>query len=194
MDQVIADATAVVLAGGRSTRFGADKALADWRGVPLAAAVAASLRGAFPRVLVVAKEGQERSAPGAEVVRDARALAHPLSGLEAGLRACATPWAFVVACDMPFAGPGLAARLAPLRTGARAAAARWRGRLQPFGAFYARAALPELGAALDRGASATAFLEALEPRVLDLDDAETDLHDLDDRAAYDGARALAARR
>lgn len=167
--QVIEDAAGVVLAGGLSSRFGSDKATAPWGGRTLLEAVCRSILKVLPRVLVVAKPGQPRPVALARVtlISDLRPLQHPLSGLEAGLSACPAPWAFAVACDMPFAGPGLIRRLAALRDGAQAAAVRRGGRVQPFGAYYARGVRPQVSAFLDRGGSATGLLESLATRWLD---------------------------
>ena len=189
---MIDDATGIVLAGGLSARFGADKALADWRGRTLVESVSLSLLQVLPRVIVVAKRGQRRplAGPRAILVEDSRGLRHPLSGLEAGLTACPTPWAFVTACDMPFASPDLIRRLAALRPGAQAVAALVAGRIQPFGAFYARKILPTLSAHLDDGGSATSLLQRLETRWISADcDEDRDFFDLDDQAAYREALA-----
>ena len=48
-------ASAIALAGGRSARFGSDKALAVFRGAPLLASVLRGLRAQFGDVLVIAK-------------------------------------------------------------------------------------------------------------------------------------------
>jgi molybdopterin-guanine dinucleotide biosynthesis protein A len=187
---MIDDATGVVLAGGLSARFGADKALADWGGRTLVESVTLELLRVLPRVIVVAKRGQTRPAAGprAVLVEDSRGLRHPLSGLEAGLAACATPWAFATACDMPFAGADLIRRLAALRPGAQAVAARVGGRAQPFGAFYARGILPVLSAHLDSGGSATSLLHRVETRWIDGGE-RREFFDLDDEAAYREALA-----
>lgn len=189
---MIDDATGIVLAGGLSARFGADKALAPWHGRTLVESVSLSLLQVLPRVIVVAKRGQRRplAGPRTILVEDSRGLRHPLSGLEAGLRACPTPWAFVAACDMPFAGPDLIRRLATLRPGAQAVAAHSGGHAQPFGAFYAREVLPTLSAHLDAGGSAAAFLGRLATRWVDGKDAAAkEFFDLDDQSAYREALA-----
>jgi molybdenum cofactor guanylyltransferase len=97
------DASAIALAGGRSARFGSDKALAPFRGAPLLRSVLDGLLGAFGEVLVVAKRGDPYAAFGARVVVDRSELYTPLSGLEAGLAAASSKVVFCCAADMPFA-------------------------------------------------------------------------------------------
>ncbi|WP_459192038.1 molybdenum cofactor guanylyltransferase [Halosimplex sp. J119] len=99
----------VVLAGGRSTRFGeANKALATLDGKPVIAhvveAVAEGTDGT--PLLSVATESQAERLRGAldrpvEKVRDGTGRSGPLAGLAAAAGAAETPWLFVCACDMP---------------------------------------------------------------------------------------------
>jgi molybdenum cofactor guanylyltransferase len=97
------DASAIALAGGRSERFGSDKALASFRGRPLLATVVGALGAEFPEVLVVAKRAEPYAAFGARIVLDRSSLYTPLSGLEAGLAAVSREVVFCCGADMPFA-------------------------------------------------------------------------------------------
>lgn len=123
--------------------MGSAKALIDWRGVPLAAHVAAVVAEAVPApVVVVAAPGQELpSLPdGVEVARDARPGMGPLEGLAAGMRALAgrADAAFVCGADMPFLTAAVVRQLASALT------ANWQavaitdeeGRDFPLGAVY----------------------------------------------------------
>lgn len=84
-----------VLVGGASSRFGSNKALADWRGEPLAAHAAAALT---PFCAAVVQVGA------ADVADRPRAGLGPLGGI-AGALAHAAAHGFdtvlTVACDMP---------------------------------------------------------------------------------------------
>lgn len=104
----------VVLAGGRSTRFGdANKALATLEGRPLVARVVdavAAATGEPPLLSVATDEGADRLADAlgdraVEPVRDDPALSGPLAGLAAAAAATDAPWLFVCACDMPLVSP-----------------------------------------------------------------------------------------
>lgn len=85
-----------VLAGGRSTRFGSDKAAADWRGRTLADHAAEAIR---PHVDTVVRVG------GADGVPDLpRAGLGPLGGIAGALDHAATHGydaVLTIACDMP---------------------------------------------------------------------------------------------
>src|SRR5439155_11303045 len=97
------NASAIALAGGRSERFGCDKALALFRGAPLLAAVVDALRAEFAEVLVVAKRAEPYGGLGARVILDRSALYTPLSGVEAGFAVASVEVVFCSGADMPFA-------------------------------------------------------------------------------------------
>lgn len=109
-----------VLCGGRSSRFGTDKALADAGGRPLAAWAVAALRdaGADP---VVAVGGSAGTALGLPTIADRRPGSGPLAALATVLLWARTGLVLVAPCDLPLlrrehlsplvaaAGPGLSA-------------------------------------------------------------------------------------
>lgn len=142
-------ASAIALAGGRSERFGSDKALAPFRGAPLLGTVVGALSAEFPEVLVVAKRAEPYAAFGARVVLDRSSLYTPLSGLEAGLAASSREVVFCCAADMPFAvdAPLLDALFAAL-SGHDAAVPIHRGARQPLCALYRREPCLSAAAAL----------------------------------------------
>jgi molybdopterin-guanine dinucleotide biosynthesis protein A len=86
----------------------------------------------------------------------------PLAGIEAGLAASKYDHAFVAAGDMPFLSRSLVGYLLDRlgRGGIMAAIPHHGGRSHPLCGAYARALLPRVSAALDRGARAVSeFLE-----------------------------------
>ncbi len=127
--------TALVLAGGRSTRMGTDKAFVQLDGRPMIAHVLDAVRAQSDAVLVSANEGLERHAAlGVDVVTDAHAAgAGPLAGIAAGLRRARQGCVLVVPCDAPRLPADLARRLGEARDAedADAAVAHDGVRLQP---------------------------------------------------------------
>jgi molybdopterin-guanine dinucleotide biosynthesis protein A len=98
-------ACGVVLAGGRSSRFGGDKLIAELDGIPLLQHAVTRVAEAAGEVVVVLAPGSARPVlPAGLPVRfavDARQEQGPLEGLLAGLRAVRTEHALVAAGDMP---------------------------------------------------------------------------------------------
>jgi len=99
------EASAVVLAGGRSTRFGRDKLAEPFRGMPMLQHAVLRLGEVCSEVIVVlAPEAAEPSMPiGAAIrfVRDPREGEGPLAGAHAGLLAVGTELALLTGGDMP---------------------------------------------------------------------------------------------
>jgi molybdopterin-guanine dinucleotide biosynthesis protein A len=107
--------TAVVLAGGRSTRFGdEDKAVADLAGTPMirrvvdrvAPAVDAVVINCRPAQVPAIREALDGAAVPVSFAEDDYPDEGPMAGMATGLRAVETAYAFVVACDMPFVEAG----------------------------------------------------------------------------------------
>jgi molybdopterin-guanine dinucleotide biosynthesis protein A len=101
----------LVLAGGRSTRFGSDKLHADYRGMPLLHHAALGLGELCDDVIVVLAPGVEDAGlpPGVRTTHDLTDGEGPLAGLYAGLLAAVRSDAvLVVGGDMPDLRPAVA--------------------------------------------------------------------------------------
>jgi len=110
---------AFILAGGRSRRMGADKALLEYGGRPLAAYVAEQAAGAAGRAWIVGPASRY-GALGWPCLDERFPGSGPLSGIDAALRSGLAEWCLVLACDMPGAD---AASLRALLEHARASGA-----------------------------------------------------------------------
>jgi molybdopterin-guanine dinucleotide biosynthesis protein A len=79
--------TAIVLAGGRSSRMGRPKAMLAFDNEPLIVHIVATLQRLFPEVVVVAAPGQDLPGMPVTLVRDDVAYQGPVGGICYGLRA-----------------------------------------------------------------------------------------------------------
>jgi len=123
----------VIIAGGRSTRFGdADKAVADLGGVPMIRRVADRIDGVVDDLVVNCRDDQveDISRALADARRDPTFAVDeepdlgPMAGIATGLRATDAEYGLVVACDMPFVDPDFATYLFERATGHDAAVPR----------------------------------------------------------------------
>ncbi len=92
---------AAILAGGKSSRMGSEKALLQFESQPLIAHIARILKPIFPRICVVTNSLEVASAAQLPAIRDEFVNRGPLGGIHAALQHFKAP-TFVVACDMPF--------------------------------------------------------------------------------------------
>jgi molybdopterin-guanine dinucleotide biosynthesis protein A len=100
----VASVAGIVLAGGRSTRFGSDKLTALYGGIPLLHHAIARVAEVSDDVVVVMGPTArgENLPPGARLTHDSSEGEGPLAGLHAGLLAAVrSDVAVVVAGDMP---------------------------------------------------------------------------------------------
>ncbi|MHC4744451.1 MAG: molybdenum cofactor guanylyltransferase, partial [Planctomycetota bacterium] len=101
-------ATAVVMAGGESTRMGVDKSLLPIDGRPVIEKVCEQFRGHFDQILISANEPEKLAFLGLDVVPDRIPGQGPLMGIASALEASRSQLNFVVACDIPNIDIGLA--------------------------------------------------------------------------------------
>ena len=123
----------VIIAGGRSTRFGdADKAVANLGGVPMIRRVADRIDSVVDELVVNCRDDQAEDI--SRALADARldptfAVDEepdlgPMAGIATGLRAADADYGLVVACDMPFVDADFAAYLFDRAAGHDAAVPR----------------------------------------------------------------------
>lgn len=101
-------ATAIVMAGGESTRMGEDKSLLPMDGQPMIERVCGQLQGRFEQILISANEPEKFGFLGLDVVPDRIPGQGPLMGIVSSLEVSRSQLNFVVACDIPNVDIGLA--------------------------------------------------------------------------------------
>ncbi len=145
------DASALILAGGKSSRMGRPKALLPFAGKPLIVHTVRHLATRFADIVVVAAPGQDLPQLPVTLVHDALAYQGPVGGIYYGLQAARRAVCFVSSCDAPFLNLELVARLIALSDGYDVVVPVWQDRLQPLHAVYRRSVIPLLQSQLERG-------------------------------------------
>jgi len=160
---MIADCTAIILAGGNSKRMGRDKASLPFNGDTLLQRVIDRVQPLFTQTLISVR--QHRADIALPQIYDSQSDGGPLVGLISALEAITASWAFVVACDMPFVVPDLIVQLSNYRAEHQAVIPVAGEYAQPLAAFYARSCLPALQHSLETGnKSLLGALKALDVR------------------------------
>ena len=145
------DAAGFVLAGGRSSRMGRDKALVEFRGQPLVAHALAILREAGLSAVIAG--AQPTLGTFAPIVEDREPGLGPLGGVCAAMASATARWSVFVPVDLPLLPAALVRYLLnSARVRGRAITlASVAGFAQTFPAVVDRVALPGLRAELDAG-------------------------------------------
>lgn len=131
--------TAAVMAGGRSSRMGRDKAFLQWKGQRLIDRQVALLRSLAPDDIVVSgRAGIDYELVGVPVVCDDFQEAGPLAGLAALLRATTAPHILILAVDMPAMTSEMLGDIAGRRTAGCGVVPRIGGDWEPLAAVYPR--------------------------------------------------------
>lgn len=142
--------SAVILAGGKSSRMGRAKALLLFDGEPLIVHIVRALQSLFDNIVVVAAPDQELPELPVTLARDEIAYRGPVSGIYHGLSATRHEVSFVGSCDMPFLSLPLIAHLVSQIGDHDVVVPEWDGRYQPLFAVYRRAVTPHLAEQLRR--------------------------------------------
>lgn len=155
--------TAIVLAGGKSSRMGQDKALIPIQGVPLLQRVYGIAKSCADVVYVVTpwpERYQDLLLPGCQFIREVplfgEPLAHgPLVGFAQGLAEVQTEWVLLLACDLPRLRIEVlqdwVTRLDSVGDNAIAALADHPKGWEPLCGFYRRRCLPQLLEFINQG-------------------------------------------
>ncbi len=152
------EATAVILAGGKSSRMGQPKALLLFAGEPLIVHMVRRLGQLFSDTVVVAAPEQELPALPSTIVRDDVAYQGPVGGIYYGLKAARREICFVTSCDAPFLNLRLIAYLMAQISDYDVVVPFTQDRFQPLHAVYRKQVAPLLKEQLERGELRPIFL------------------------------------
>ena len=141
-----------ILAGGRSSRMGRDKAFLSIDGQPLIVRQAALLRSLGTDDLIISgRPDTDYGIPDARVVHDPIPDAGPLAGLVSVLSAARHPWVLVIAVDLPRLDVAFLNRLLALGGGHTGIVPHGPRGYEPLAALYPRSLLLEAETALRNG-------------------------------------------
>lgn len=196
----------VILAGGRSSRMGRDKAALPWRGATLLTDLLLRSQGvAFDEIVVSANRTPDLSSLPPDlaariiVVADSFQGCGPLGGMEAAFRACTCSYCLVLSVDLPFYDFSPVKRLLPELSQTSLVdlfLPMSENRPQPLAAIYKReAALEAVQAALAAGKRRVlSIADALAVRILDDAGALILYENINTPSAYKDALAIDANR
>lgn len=143
--------TGAVLAGGKSRRYGRNKAFEIFQGRRLVDRSVESLRPFCDPVLLVANDLQLYFDVEANLVQDILMHQGPLGGVYTALLFSPHDWVFVKATDMPFLISGLPTMMLNFLEGFDVVVPVCKGLYEPLLALYSRRCIPSVASALGSG-------------------------------------------
>ena len=149
--KLAAGVTAVILAGGGSTRMRSNKALLPYSGELFIERIYRQLAAIFSDVILVTNTPELYSFLPCRTVSDIFPGMGSLAGIHAGLSNSETHYIFAVACDMPYLNETLIRRLVVGINGQDVVIPESDGGLEPLHAVYGKGSLPAMEDALSKG-------------------------------------------
>jgi molybdopterin-guanine dinucleotide biosynthesis protein A len=147
---LITNLTGFILLGGKSSRYGTNKAFVEIEGVRLVDRVAGVMQSIFDRVVLVTNTPGEYTYLGIPMVEDLIKGLGPMGGIYTGLMTMKNACGFFVACDMPFLSEGLIRHMVDVRDDFDAVVPRMDWMLEPLHALYTKKCLPVIQEAIGR--------------------------------------------
>ncbi len=144
-----ADVTGVILAGGKSSRMGQDKATLRLEGVSLFDRSLQTFQELFQNILI-AGDRPDLARPGIPAIADIYP-GSAMGGLYTGLFKAQTPWIFVAPCDMPYPDPALIREILARREGYDVVVPHTQDGFEPLFACYHKSCLEVILSMLKEG-------------------------------------------
>lgn len=142
--------TGIILAGGKNTRMGRNKALLEVGGTRLIDRTVSLFRSVFREVIIVAADPLDYLDQQTVIVTDILPERGALGGLYTGLFYATEEHAFVAACDMPFMNQTFLEYMVSQADGYDIVVPAPPDGLQPLHAVYSRRCLPAIRSLLNR--------------------------------------------
>lgn len=186
----------IILAGGKSSRMGQNKALMQVGGRRVIDRLIAEFEPVSKKIIVIANDVQTYKNLNVRVLEDEAAFRGqgPLAGIYTGLHTVGNGPCLIVACDMPFASAKRGCQLIDLlkKNDRDAVILRDSERIHPlFGAYNARIA-EVAKAALEEGKrSVKALLDRIDAEYMIVDDGIRDIWNMNTMEDYIKAGELA---
>jgi molybdopterin-guanine dinucleotide biosynthesis protein A len=135
--------TAIILAGGKSSRMGTDKGLMDLNGKAMVEHVLASVRHITNNIIIVANNNKYNRF-GYIVYKDILKNCGPMGGIYSGLTYSTTENNLVISCDIPFISNKLLQYVIKNSNGYDVAVPVHNGKLEPLCAIYSKKCVQKL--------------------------------------------------
>jgi molybdenum cofactor guanylyltransferase len=169
---LIRGVTGVILAGGKSSRFGSNKAFADVNGRQLIRRVIAIMGSVFNELIIITNDPDEYSSLGISMHEDIIKGLGPLGGIYTGLEKMPDRFGFFVACDMPFLNEDLIRYITEMKNNEYdAVVPKIDWKMEPLHSLYSITCLPSIKRLIEQGeCMINKFFQAIHTRFVNEDE------------------------
>jgi len=150
-DPLSKDVTGIILAGGKSTRYGRNKALVNIDGISLIERVLRVLHDVFEHIILITNTPHEYAYLGLPMYEDLIKGLGPIGGVYTGLSVISNEAGFFVACDMPLLNQNLIKYMIHEKGHFDAVVPRVSGMVEALHAVYDKRCLPIAKRLIDSG-------------------------------------------
>lgn len=145
------EVTGIILAGGKSSRMGRNKALLDFGGRRIIEHTVDLFKSIFPEVIIVTNSPEEYANLGIKTVTDIFPGKGSLGGIYTGLIHSSHDYSFIASCDMPFLRRELIEFLVGLKEGHDVVVPRLKDGYEPLHAVYSKNCINQIEKMIDKG-------------------------------------------
>lgn len=165
------DISGVILAGGKSSRYGKNKALEKIDGVPLIERVVSVMGSVFEHLIVITNTPDDYGYLNLPMYGDLVRALGPIGGIYTGLSVIPNNSGFFVACDMPLLNQGLIRHMAENRAEFDVVVPRIKGMMETLHAIYGKGCVPAIKSLIASGEYQTVrIFKDLSVRYIDEDE------------------------
>lgn len=147
--KTIDDVSGIILAGGKSSRYGKNKAFVKINGIPLIEKVITVMGSVFQELIIITNTPHKYSHLRLPVCEDLIEGLGPLGGIFTGLTAISKDAGFFVACDMPSLNRELLRHMVECKDDFDAVVPRISGKMEALYALYRNTCLPAIRRLID---------------------------------------------
>lgn len=143
-DSLFDDISGVILAGGKSSRYGRNKALEKIDGVSLIERVVRVMGSVFEHLIIITNTPDEYAFLNIPMHGDVIRDLGPIGGIYTGLSVIHNTSGFFVACDMPLLNQDLIRHMTNKRAGFDVVVPRINGMIETLHAIYGKGCIPAI--------------------------------------------------
>jgi len=163
--------TGVILAGGKSSRMGSNKALLHVNGERMMDRTVRIYRDIFPEIILVTNEPLLYLDQDVTIVTDLVRHKGPLMGIYTGLFYASHDYIFIAACDMPFMSGDFIRYMVGCRGDADIVVPETEGGMEPLHAIYSKRCMGPIRRLLDADRlKVTGFYKGLRQKIIGKDE------------------------